>query len=143
MGRPALQEEDKRIIQVNIRLTKEEHDTVCNYAQASAMTSAHWIRQKAFTGRFPAIKLSPVNAALYRELHKIGVNLNQAVRHVHGGKLSPAYLSILTSLMKTQKDILTVYSNDSRPGKRKRIQGLVKRHPAKGGSAIMKQSKDV
>jgi hypothetical protein len=35
MGRPALQEEEKRIIQVNIRLTKEENDTACNYAQAS------------------------------------------------------------------------------------------------------------
>ncbi|MDB4918807.1 plasmid mobilization relaxosome protein MobC [Mucilaginibacter sp.] len=107
MGRPALQEEDKRIIQVNIRLTKDENDTVCNYAEASGMTPANWIRYKAFTGRFPFIKLSPVNASLYRELHKIGVNLNQAVKQLHAGKLSPAYLSILTALMKTQKDILT------------------------------------
>jgi hypothetical protein len=107
MGRPALKEEDKRIRQVNIRLTKEENNTVCNYAEASGMTPANWIRQKAFTGRFPTIKLSPVNASLYRELHKIGVNLNQSVKQLHAGKLSPAYLSILTALMKTQKDILT------------------------------------
>ncbi|UEG51850.1 plasmid mobilization relaxosome protein MobC [Mucilaginibacter daejeonensis] len=106
MGRPALQEEDKRIIQVNIRLTKDENDLVCNYAQASAMTPANWIRQKAFTGRFPAIKLSPMNAALYRELHKIGVNLNQAVKQLNAGKLSPAFVTILTALIKTQKDIL-------------------------------------
>jgi hypothetical protein len=106
MGRPALQEEDKRIIQVNIRLTKEENDMVCNYAQASAMTPANWIRQKAFTGRFPAIKLSPVNAALYQELHKIGVNLNQAVKQLNAGKLSPALVTILSALIKTQKDIL-------------------------------------
>lgn len=106
MGRPALREEDKRIIRVNIRLTKEENDMVCNYAQASAMTPANWIRQKAFTGRFPAIKLSPVNAALYRELHKIGVNLNQAVKQLNAGKLSPAFVTILSALIKTQKDIL-------------------------------------
>jgi len=106
MGRPALQEEDKRIIQVNIRLTKEEYDTACNYAQASGMSPANWIRYKTFTGRFPAIKLSPVNASLYRELHKIGVNLNQAVKLLHGGQLSPAFLNILTALMKTQQDIL-------------------------------------
>ncbi|MCQ6958610.1 plasmid mobilization protein [Mucilaginibacter aquariorum] len=106
MGRPALQEEDKRIIQVNIRLTKEENDIVCHYAEASAMTPANWIRQKAFTGRFPAIKLSPVNAELYRELHRIGVNLNQAVRQVHAGKISPAFSTILLALLKTQKDIL-------------------------------------
>jgi len=106
MGRPALQEEDKRIIQVNIRFTKDENDIIGNYAEASGMTPANWIRQKAFTGRFPVIKLSPVNASLYRELHKVGVNLNQAVKQLHAGKLSPAYLSILLGLMKTQKDIL-------------------------------------
>ena len=82
MGRPSLQEEEKRVIQVNIRLTKDENYTVLNYAEASGMTQANWIRQKAFTGRFPTIKLSPVNASLYRELHKVGVNLNQAVKHV-------------------------------------------------------------
>jgi hypothetical protein len=107
MGRPALQEDDKRIIQVNIRLTKEENDRVCLYAEASAMTPANWIRQKVFTGRFPVIKLSPVNASLYQQLHKIGVNLNQAVKQVHAGKLSPAYLNIFTALLKTQQDILT------------------------------------
>ena len=106
MGRPALQEEDKRIIQVNIRLTKEENEIVCNYAQASAVTPANWIRQKAFSGGFPVIKLSPVDAELYRELHKIGVNLNQAVKLVHAGKISPALTTILLALLKTQKDIL-------------------------------------
>jgi hypothetical protein len=55
MGRPTLQEEEKRVIQVNIRLTKDENDTVLNYAEASGMTPANWIRQKAFTGRFPII----------------------------------------------------------------------------------------
>lgn len=106
MARPVLQETEKRIIQVNIRLTKKESEIVCNYAQASGVTPANWIRQKVFTGRFPAIKISPINAALYRELQKIGVNLNQAVKQLHAGKLSPAYLSILTALMKTLKDIL-------------------------------------
>ena len=106
MARPVLQQEEKRIIQVNIRLTKKENEIVCNYAQASGMTPANWIRQKVFTGRLPTIRLSPVNAALYGELQKIGVNLNQAVKQLHVGKLSPAYLSILTELMKTLKEIL-------------------------------------
>lgn len=108
MGRPALQQEEKRIIQVNIRLTKEENDKICNYAQASGLSPANWIRQKAFTGRFPPIKLSPVNASLYQELNKIGVNLNQSVRLLHSGQLSPAYLNILTALMKTQQEIYKV-----------------------------------
>lgn len=106
MGRPALEEEEKRVIQVNIRLTVEENNRLITYAEASGLSSANWIRQKAFTGRFPAIKLSPVSAALYRELHKIGVNLNQAVRQVHINKSPSMYLTILGALMDKQKEIL-------------------------------------
>jgi uncharacterized phage-associated protein len=106
MGRPALREEEKRMIQVNIRLTKQENDKLLTYAEASGLSPANWIRHKAFTGRFPAIKLSPVSAALYRELHKIGVNLNQAVRQVHAGKLPASYLAMLAALSETQKEIL-------------------------------------
>jgi hypothetical protein len=107
MGRPALEEEEKRVVQVNIRLTAAEHDKLLTYAEASGLSPANWIRQKAFTGRFPAIKLSPVDAALYRELHKTGVNLNQAVRQAHSGKLPAMYLSILAALGNTLKRILT------------------------------------
>ncbi|WCT13680.1 plasmid mobilization protein [Mucilaginibacter jinjuensis] len=106
MGRPTLNEEEKRVIQVNIRLTIDENKIACKYAEASGLSSANWIRIRAFTGRFPAIKLSPVDASLYQELHKIGINLNQAVKQLHTGKLSPAYLNILTALMKTQGEIL-------------------------------------
>jgi uncharacterized phage-associated protein len=107
MGRPALQEDEKRVIQVNIRLTREESEKLLTYAEASGLSPSNWLRQKAFTGRFPAIKLSPVNASLYRELHKIGVNLNQATRQLNAGRLSTVYLSILTALMKMQREILT------------------------------------
>ncbi|QQL51208.1 plasmid mobilization protein [Mucilaginibacter ginkgonis] len=106
MGRPALQEEEKRVVQVNIRLTEAENKKVNSFAEASGISPANWIRQKAFTGRFPMVKLSPLNAAVYRELHMIGINLNQAVKQLHAGKLSPAYLNILTMLLKTLQDVL-------------------------------------
>ena len=106
MGRPVLQEDEKRMIQVNIRLTVAENEKLVTYAQAAGISPANWLRQKAFTGRFPTIKLSPVQAELYRELHKIGVNLNQAVKQVHSGKLPAVYLTILGQLSKTLKDVL-------------------------------------
>lgn len=105
MARPALKEEKKRVVQVNIRLTLEENEKVCSYARASGITPANWIRQKVFTGRFPAITLSPIDAAVYRELHKIGVNLNQAVKQMHEGK-QPNIISIVTALLNQQKEIL-------------------------------------
>ena len=105
MARPALKEEDKRVVQVNIRLTEAEHNRVNTYAEAAGITPANWIRQKVFTGKFPQIKVSPLDAAVYRELHKIGVNLNQAVKAMHTGK-QPNLITIIGSLLSQQKEII-------------------------------------
>jgi hypothetical protein len=106
MARPALSEEEKRMVQVNIRLTEEESKRVSQQAEGAGLTPANWIRQKIFTGKFPLIKASPIEAKLYRELHYIGNNLNQAIKLLHSGKLSPAYLTILTNLVRLKNDIL-------------------------------------
>jgi uncharacterized phage-associated protein len=106
MGRPALEEEQRRKVQVNIRLTIVENKKVEIYAQSAGLTPANWIRQKVFTGRFPAIKNSPIEAALYRELHKIGVNLNQAVRQVNGFRANTIPQPILDELLTMQQEII-------------------------------------
>lgn len=122
MGRPAINEEDKRVVQVNIRLTVSENERVFNQAEASAMTPANWIRQKIFTGKFPQVKVSPITAAMYRELHKIGVNLNQIAKHMNSGK-QPNFIGVIAGLGKQQRDILKHLIHDSRPGKGQGIQG--------------------
>jgi type IV pilus biogenesis protein CpaD/CtpE len=122
MGRPLANEEDKRIIQVNIRLTISENERVSTYAEASAMTPANWIRQKIFTGRFPQVKVSPVTAAMYRELHQIGVNLNQITRQMNAGK-QPNFVGVIAELAKQQRDILKLLIHDGRSGERQRVQG--------------------
>jgi hypothetical protein len=106
MGRPVLKEEEKRVVQVNIRLTTNENRKICAYAEAAGLTPANWIRQKVFTGRFPLMKISPVEASLYRELHKIGVNLNQAVKQVHAGRSIGVPLSLLKELLTVQQAII-------------------------------------
>ncbi|WP_345954042.1 plasmid mobilization relaxosome protein MobC [Mucilaginibacter sp. PAMB04168] len=106
MARPALQEEQRRQVQVNIRLTLEENLKVITYAEASGLTPANWIRQKVFTGRFPPLKQSPIEAALYRELHRIGVNLNQAVRQVNSHQLAAIPEPVLTELLTIQREII-------------------------------------
>ena len=106
MGRPVLREEEKRVVQVNIRLTTAEDRKVTVYAEAAGLTNANWIRQKVFTGRFPVMKFSPIEARLYRELHKIGVNLNQAVKQVHSGRSNGVPLSLLNELLTTQQAII-------------------------------------
>jgi hypothetical protein len=106
MGRPVLKEEERRTVQVNIRLTREENVKVITYAAAAGLTPANWIRQKVFTGRFPVMRVSLVDAALYRELHQIGVNLNQAVKQVHSARQGTVPMPVLLELLSMQKEII-------------------------------------
>jgi hypothetical protein len=86
MGRPKADEEKKRVVQVNIRLTTKENEDLNNYAAASGISPANWIRHKIFVGQNPPIKTSPLNAAIYQELRKIGVNMNQIAHKVNQGE---------------------------------------------------------
>ncbi|MBE9586965.1 plasmid mobilization relaxosome protein MobC [Mucilaginibacter sp. JRF] len=106
MGRPVIKEEEKRKVQVNIRLTEAEHNKVLSFAEAAGLTPANWIRFKVFTGRFPVMKISPLNAAFYRELQRIGVNLNQAVKHLHTAQKNEVEPSVLAELLQLQKEII-------------------------------------
>jgi len=51
------------------------------------------------------MKISPIEASLYRELHRIGVNLNQAVKQVHAGRSIGVPLSLLKELLTVQQAI--------------------------------------
>jgi len=110
MSRPKVKEKDKRIIQVNIRLTASEAITVNEHAKASGLSPANWIRIKVFTGKFPAVKASPLDAAIYYELKKIGVNLNQATHKLNQGEFPKGYrelqLDLKASLEKILKQLL-------------------------------------
>jgi hypothetical protein len=115
MARPRLKDEDRRVVPVNIRLTTSESEKVNEYAAASDLTPANWIRKKIFTGKFPQIKASPLDAEIYRELHKIGVNLNQATHKINSGQVPRDYMIILAELSAQIKKIINVLINDSRP----------------------------
>jgi hypothetical protein len=86
MARPRVGDIEKRVIQVNIRLTKNEAEKVEQYAKASGLSPANWIRAKVFIGRFPSLKLSPLDASIYCELKKMGVNFNQATHKLNLGE---------------------------------------------------------
>jgi hypothetical protein len=86
MSRPKIDEQDKRIVQVNIRLTTKENNTINEYAAASGLSPANWIRQKAFTGKNPPVRISPLDTSIYQELKRIGVNLNQATHKLNQGE---------------------------------------------------------
>ncbi len=118
MSRPPANDKDKRIHQVNIRLTREENEKANHYAQASGLSQANWIRQKVFTGKFPRIKLSPIETSLYQELKKIGINLNQGTHKLNQGDFTKDYLIVQMDLLGLLNKVLKVLLDDRQSDKR-------------------------
>lgn len=110
MSRPKVNEQDKRVVQVNIRLTAEENNKVSGYATTSGLSPANWIRYKIFAGKNPPVRMSPLDASIYQELRKIGVNLNQATHKLNQGDFPKEFqvtqLELLLLLNKILKTLL-------------------------------------
>src|SRR5262245_12415883 len=99
MGRPRKNEAEKKTAQINLHLTGVEEKKILEWAAASGMFPPDWVRQKIFTGKFPPVRQSPIEAAVYQELRKIGVNLNQATHKLNSGEFPPNYLTLQMELL--------------------------------------------
>jgi hypothetical protein len=117
MARPRRSDIEKRIVQVNIRLTNDENAKVNEYATASGLSPANWLRAKVFTGKFPSVKMSPLDASIYQELKKIGVNLNQATHKMNQGDFPKEYPVIQLGLLALLDKILKALIDDGQPDK--------------------------
>lgn len=115
MGRPRVDDQDKRVVQVNIRLTEDEYKKASEYADASRLSPANWMRHKVFTGKFPSMKLSPLDSKVYYELRKMGVNLNQITHKINQGDIPKDYLLHILHVQALLTKILKLLSNDGKP----------------------------
>ena len=115
MARPRKNDIEKRTVQVNIRLTKDEADRADKYATASGLSPANWIRQKVFTGKFPVIKASPLEGEVYRELKRIGVNLNQGTHRLNQGDVPKDYQVLQIELLTILNKIIKLLIHDRQP----------------------------
>jgi len=115
MGRPRINDSEKRQVQVNIRLTTDENNKVNEFASASGLSPANWIRAKIFTGKFPNVKISPLDASIYLELKRIGVNLNQVTHKINAGNLPKEYLERQVELANLIKKIINLLTHDRQP----------------------------
>jgi hypothetical protein len=112
MARPKVSDMERRLIQVNIRLTADENHKVQEFASASGLSPANWIRARIFTGKFPAPKLSLLDACIYRELKRIGVNLNQATHKINAGEFPKEFLPHLLELTRLLSKIINLLIHD-------------------------------
>ncbi|PZR02643.1 MAG: hypothetical protein DI539_27405 [Flavobacterium psychrophilum] len=117
MSRPKINEQDKRLVQVNIRLTENESRVINEQAEGSALSPANWIRHKVFTDKFPPLKEAALDVSVYQELNKIGVNLNQAVHKLNQGDTPHDLVKPVHELLDLNKRIINLLLHDRRSEK--------------------------
>lgn len=84
-GRPIKQPEEKRCIQINIRVTIAENDYYTAMADKVALSVSEYLRRAGLNMRITAPR-GMADTALIRELNAIGVNINQLARAANRGQ---------------------------------------------------------
>lgn len=113
MGRPKVNDDQKRSEKITFRVTVKEQLQLEQGANLCGLPTGNFIRNKLFKGKFPEPKISKIDLNTYLELKKIGVNLNQLAKQVNAGKVPIAIMAILDKLMLYQERIIRILINDS------------------------------
>jgi len=92
MARPKIAAEKLRTATIGVRVSPGEYAALREKAAALGQTPAQWLRTAALARRLPAPAAGPVNVATYRELGRIGTNLNQLAARLNAGEAPAARL---------------------------------------------------
>lgn len=88
--------DDKRSAVVGVRLSPGEKASVEDMAAKAGMSPAEFARQRVLTGRVIVKQTRRMDAVSYRDLNRVGTNLNQLVRWLNiGGPSNPKELDEL------------------------------------------------
>src|SRR5690606_35988000 len=89
MGRPKKELVSLKTIQVNVRMTADDHSKVSVNAETIGLPVAEYIRRKCTGKSLPTKKVSPLDRRLFVELSRVGNNLNQLARVSNSGIRDP------------------------------------------------------
>ena len=113
MARPKVHEESRRAINFTIRLTADEQKRLDKAAEICGKTPAVIVRAKLFKGKFPEAKIARVDLDTYRELKKIGVNINQLTKKANSNILPYGLVPGLIKLQRQQEKLINLLLHDS------------------------------
>ncbi|HQK89306.1 MAG TPA: plasmid mobilization relaxosome protein MobC [Acidobacteriota bacterium] len=85
MARPKIAADRLRTATIGVRVSPAEYAALKEKATTMGMTPAQWLRAAALARQLPPPPAPPVNLDTYRELGRIGNNLNQVVARINAG----------------------------------------------------------
>lgn len=113
MARPKTDLENKRSFKVTVRFNHKERLMIEQAARECGMSVYLVVRHKLLKGKFPEPKIARLDIALYAELKKIGVNINQLAKHANSGMFPTDVSKLLSQLKGQQLKIINILLNDS------------------------------
>ena len=107
-------ENEKRTVQILIRVTPKEYNTIKKKAAASGLNTSELIRKSVMDKTIVEAPPAEFNE-LIREIKRVGSNLNQLLRKLHMlGIVQPLELE---RVIKNISDITNILYQTYRPGK--------------------------
>ena len=90
MARPRLDDDDRRTRTIGVRVTAAEAAELAERAAAARLTTAAYMRRASLGRPVRVTADRRLGVAEFRELTRIGVNLNQVTRVLNAGAAAPA-----------------------------------------------------
>ena len=90
LARPRLGAEERRTRTIGVRVTEAQAAELAELAQAARLSVAALMRRRALGQPVRIAAARRLGAAEFRELNRIGVNLNQVARALNAGASAPA-----------------------------------------------------
>lgn len=110
MARPKKTEEERRDLQVNVRLNPIEHAQLTSRAAAADISLSDYMRQKSLTGR---LKASAAASALrLQALNRIGNSLYHIGQQLEAETATPALSTELVILLERIDDLVSKLAPD-------------------------------
>jgi len=91
MPRPVKQPAERRTVSLSCRVTPAERLRIDAAAAQAGLSPSEYLRRQALRGRVTVQEKRALDPALFDQIRRIGVNLNQLARLAHReGKIPPA-----------------------------------------------------
>lgn len=112
MARPRKTDETKKTYRLIIRLNADERKSVETVAKSKGLKAYAYGRLKLLDCRVQKTVIAAIDHAVYLELKKIGVNLNQLTRIANSGRLPAGIKELLIKLAEQQELIVKILLRD-------------------------------
>jgi hypothetical protein len=99
MARPTKQPAERRTVSLSCRVTPAERLRIDTAAAQAGLSPSEYIRRQALTGRVTVQEKRTLDPAVFDQIRRIGVNLNQLTRLAHKeGKIPPGLRAVTAAI---------------------------------------------